>query len=528
MSATVTSAPTRNRCPEHTPQAPYRPRISPPRRLAHEREAQGDLVGVSGLGVTVKNHVFPTFLTRHQYNTAPMKIVILGAGQVGRTAAYHLSREESNEVTVVDTNEEVLRDLQDRLDIRTVAGNAAYPSVLEAAGCATADILVALTSSDEVNMMACEVAYTLYRTRTKIARIRSSEYTKHPKLFADEALSVDVWISPEQLVTEYVAQLIKYPGALQVLDFADGRVRLVGIRARKGGLLVSQKLSKLKEHHPNTEARVVAIYRAGRSMIATGESVIEEGDEVFFIAARDDIRKFMSEIRKEEAPARRVVIAGGGNIGLALARSLEEQNQVKLIERDPKRARRVSELLLNTIVLNGDAADEELLIEENIDSCDVFASLTNSEEANILSAMLAKRLGARKVMALINKPSYAELMESGSIDIAISPQTITIGSLLAHVRRGDVVRVHSLRRGAAEALEAVVHGTEKTSRVVGRLVGDIPLPDGSAIGAVVRGDSVLIAHHDTMIQNDDHVIVFLSDRRHVEQVERLFSGPGGR
>jgi trk system potassium uptake protein TrkA len=210
---------------------------------------------------------------------------------------------------------------------------------------------------------------------------------------------VDVWISPEQLVTEYVAQLIKYPGALQVLDFADGRVRLVGIRARKGGLLVSQKLSKLKEHHPNTEARVVAIYRAGRSMIATGESVIEEGDEVFFIAARDDIRKFMSEIRKEEAPARRVVIAGGGNIGLALARSLEETNQVKLIERDPKRARRVSEILLNTIVLNGDAADEELLIEENIDSCDVFASLTNSEEANILSAMLAKRLGARKVMS---------------------------------------------------------------------------------------------------------------------------------
>ena len=357
---------------------------------------------------------------------------------------------------------------------------------------------MALTSSDEVNMMACEVAYTLYRTRTKIARIRSSEYTRHPKLFADEALSVDVWISPEQLVTEYIAELIKFPGALQVLDFADGRVRLVGIRARKGGLLVSQKLNALKEHHPNTEARVVAIYRAGRSIKPEGETVIEEGDEVFFLAARDDIRKFMSEIRKEEAPARRVVIAGGGNIGLSLARRLEEQHHVKLIERDPKRARRISELLLNTIVLNGDAADEELLIEENIDSCDVFASLTNSEEANILSAMLAKRLGARKVMALINKPSYADLMESGNIDIAISPQTITIGSLLAHVRRGDVVRVHSLRRGAAEALEAVVHGTDKTSRVVGKRVGDIPLPDGAAIGAVVRGDAVMIAHHDTI------------------------------
>jgi trk system potassium uptake protein TrkA len=377
-------------------------------------------------------------------------------------------------------------------------------------------------------MMACEIAYTLYRTRTKIARIRSSEYTRHPKLFSDEALSVDVWISPEQLVTDYIAQLIKFPGALQVLDFADGRVRLVGIRARKGGLLVSQKLKALKEHHPNTEARVVAVYRDGRSILPDGETVIHENDEVFFLAATDDIRKFMVEIRKEEAPAKRVVIAGGGNIGLALARRLENEHQVKLIERDPKRARRISELLLNTIVLNGDAADEELLIEENIDSCDVFASLTNSEEANILSAMLAKRLGARKVMALINKPSYAELMESGNIDIAISPQTITIGSLLAHVRRGDVVRVHSLRRGAAEALEAVVHGTDKTSRVVGRKVGEIPLPDGAAIGAVVRGDVVMIAHHDTQINNDDHVIVFLSDRRHVEQVERLFSGPGGR
>jgi trk system potassium uptake protein TrkA len=457
-----------------------------------------------------------------------MKILILGAGQVGRTAAYRLAREEANEVTVVDTDEEALRDLQDRLDIRTVAGCASYPSVLEAAGIASTDILVALTSSDEVNMMACEVAYTLYRTRTKIARIRSSEYTGHAKLFSDEALSVDVWISPEQLVTEYIERLIRYPGALQVLDFADGRVRLVGLRARKGGLLVGKELRTLKEHVQHTEARVVAIYRAGRSMVPDGDTIIEEGDEVFFLAARNDIRQVMAEIRKEEDPIRRVVIAGGGNIGFRLARLLEDSNQVKLIERDPKRARRVSEQLANTIVLNGDAADEELLIEENIDSCDVFAALTNSEEANILSAMLAKRLGAKKVMALINKPSYAELMESGTIDIAISPQTITIGSLLAHVRRADVVRVHSLRRGAAEALEAIVHGTEKTSPVVGRRVEDIKLPEGASIGAVVRGDQVLMAHHDTKIAHDDHVIVFMADRRHVEQIERLFLGGSGR
>src|SRR6185369_11810936 len=453
-----------------------------------------------------------------------MKIVILGAGQVGRSAASSLSREEANEVTVIDVDEDILRNLQDRLDIRTVAGNASYPTVLEAAGAPEADIIVALTSSDEVNMMACEVAHTLYRTPTKIARIRSAEYTSRPELFSDDALSVDVFISPEQLVTEYVERLIKHPGALQVLDFADGKVRLVGLRAKKDGLLVGRALRELREHLPKSDARVVAIYRAGRSIVPRGDTVIEVGDEVFFLAASADILRVMTELRKAESPVKRVVIAGGGNIGFRLAKALEKQNQVKLIERDQRRARKVSELLENTIVLNGDAADEELLIEENIDSADVFAALTNSEEANILSAMLAKRLGAHKVMALINKPSYAELMESGSIDIAISPQTITIGSLLAHVRRGDVVRVHSLRRGAAEAIEVIVHGSERSCRVINKRIEQIQLPEGASIGAIVRADQVIMAHHDTVIEADDHVILFLADRRHIEAVEKLFLG----
>jgi trk system potassium uptake protein TrkA len=453
-----------------------------------------------------------------------VRIIILGAGQVGRTAAYHLSREESNDVTVVDTNEDMLRDLQDRLDIRTVIGNAASPRVLEAAGIAGTDILVALTNSDEVNMLACHIAWTLYRTPKKIARVRSADYTEREKLFGENALSVDVWISPEQLVTEYVARLIRYPGALQVLDFADGRVRLVGIRALSGGPLVGQALRTLREHIPTADARVAAIYRAGRSIQPEGTTVIEDGDEVFFLAARKDIRVVMKEMRREEAPVRRVVIAGGGNIGFRLASELEYKSQVKLIERDPKRARRVSELLNSTTVLLGDAADEKLLLEENIDGADVFAAMTNSEEANILSAMLAKRLGAHKVMALINKPSYAELIESGSIDVAISPQTVTIGSLLAHVRRGDVVRVHSLRRGAAEALEVVVHGDADSSKVIGRRIEDIALPQGTTLGAVVRGEDVIIAHHDTTVQPDDHLILFLTDRRHIEAVEKLFQG----
>jgi trk/ktr system potassium uptake protein len=451
-----------------------------------------------------------------------MKILILGAGQVGRTAASHLSREEANEVTVVDVNEDALRDLQERLEVRTVVGNAAHPTVLEAAGAGEADVMVALTSSDEVNLMACEVAFALFRTPTKIARIRAAEYTDRAELFGVDGLAVDVFISPERLVTEYVERLIQHPGTLQVLDFADGKVRLTAVRATGGGPLVGHRLRELPEHLPKMEVRVVAIYREGRSVAPEGDTVIAEGDEVFFLAARDDIQRVTSEMRRGDGAVRRVVIAGGGNIGYRLARSLEHSNQVKVIERDARRARHISELLERAIVLHGDAADEELLVEENIDSADVFAAMTNSEEANILSAMLAKRLGAHKVMALINKPSYTDLVESGSIDIAVSPQTITIGSLLAHVRRGDVVRVHALRRGAAEAIEAIVHGDERSSRVVGRMVSEIPLPEGASIGAVVRGDAVIMAHHDTVVRADDHVILFLADRRHLEAVEKLF------
>jgi len=451
-----------------------------------------------------------------------MKILILGAGQVGSSAAYHLSREEANEVTVVDMRADVLRELQDRLDIRTVVGHAAYPDVLNRAGANDADIVVALTDTDETNMVACQVAYTLFHTPTKIARIRSAEYMNAKRLFVQDAIPIDVRISPEQLVCEYVEQLILYPGASQVLDFADGRVRLVGVKADKDGLLTGQQISALKEHVPNTEGRIAAIYREGIAMLPTGDTVIREGDEVFFIADRKDIRVFMSEMRRLEDPVRRVVIAGGGNIGVRLALALEQTNQVKIIERDTKRARYISEQLSKAIVLVGDAADEELLLEENVDNVDVFCALTNSEEANILSSMLAKRLGAHKVMALINRASYVDLVEAGSIDIAISPQQVTIGSLLAHVRRGDVVRVHSLRRGAAEAMEAIAHGTESESRVVGRKVEDINLPKGTAINAIVRGDKVIIAHHDTVIETDDHVIMFMTDRRKIEQLETLF------
>jgi len=457
-----------------------------------------------------------------------LKIIILGAGQVGSTAAQQLSREQDNDVTVVDTQDDVLRELQDRLDIRTVCGNAAHPAVLEAAGGDGADLIVALTSSDEVNMVACQVAWALFRTRTKIARIRAADYQKRVELFGQGGLPIDVIISPEQLVTDYLVRLVQHPGALQVLDFADGRVRLVGMRAVQGGQLVGHQLRELREHMPQAEVRVAAIYREGQSILPEGGTVIADRDEVFFVAARDAIGAMARELRTAEAPIRRVVIAGAGNIGFRLAGALENIAQVKLIERNPARARRAAETLRRTLVLSGDAASEDLLLEENIDDADVFVAVTNAEEANILSAMLAKDLGAHRVMALVNKPSYAKLIEGGKIDVAISPQTITIGALLAHVRHGDVVRVHSLRRGAAEAFEAVVHDDARSSPVVGRRLDQIELPEGTTIGAIARGTEVLMARHDRVIEAGDHVILFLTDRRHVDAVVRLFGSTPGQ
>lgn len=450
-----------------------------------------------------------------------MKIIILGAGSVGATLAENLASEQ-NDVTVIDTDASLLEDLQERLDIRTVQGQASYPNVLRRAGADDADMLIAVTDSDETNMLACKIAYTLFHTPTKIARVRAAEYLREGRLFDADALAIDMQISPEQLVTDYIRRLIEYPGALQVVDFADGRVRLVGVKAYYGGPLVSRQLKELPSHLPGIDARVAAIYRRGRPIIPEGDTVIEAEDEVFFVAAKAHIPNIIAELRRQDAPVKRVILAGGGRIGLRLARVLEGQLEVKIIEKYKDRARYLSEELAKTVVLHGDAADEGLLREENIEDCDVFCAITNEDEANILSAMLAKRLGARKALCLINRPSYVELVEGGQIDIAISPQQSTVSALLAHVRRGDVVKVHSLRRGAAEAIEAIAHGDMRSSKVVGRRLEEIKLPNGTTIGAIVRNDEVIIAHHDTVIKSEDHVILFVVDRKHVKELGKLF------
>ncbi len=450
-----------------------------------------------------------------------MKIIILGAGSVGSTLAANLTS-EANDITLIDVDAKKLQNLQDRLDIRTVVGPASHPDVLRAAGADDADMLIAVTDNDETNMVACQVAYTLFHTPTKIARVRSAEYLKYPQLFTQEALPIDVFISPEELLTENIFRLIENPGALQVLDFADGLVQLVAIRAYYGGPLVGHELRELRQHMPNIDTRVAAIYRRNRAIIPEGHTVVEADDEVFFIVAKKNIRTVMGELRRLDNPYKRIMIAGGGNIGRRLAKRLEGKYQVKLIDHNSVRTQALAEELTNTIILRGDVSDEELLREENIEDMDVYCALTNDDEVNILSSILAKRMGARKVMTLINRASYVDLIQSGEIDIAISPQQVTIGSLLAHVRRGDVVRAHSLRRGAAEAIEAIAHGDKESSKVVGRRIEELKLPPGTTIGAIVRGKEVLIAHRDTVIESGDHVILFVIDKKHLNDVERLF------
>lgn len=455
-----------------------------------------------------------------------MKIIILGAGQVGGSLAENLEA-ENHDVTVVDLNAEKLADLQNRLDIRTVQGACSYPTVLRQAGADSADMLIAVTNVDEANMVACQVAYSLFNVPTKIARIRSPHYFSNPELFGKEDLPIDVFISPEQLVTNYVQRLIEHPGALQVLDFAGGRVKLVAVKPYYGGPLLGKSITKFKEYLPDIDVRVAAIFRNERSIDVTPETVIEIGDEVFFISAAEHTHSIMSAMRRAEAEYTRVMIAGGGNIGLRLAQALQEKFSVKLIEQDRARSDSVAEQLADVTVLCGDACDKQLLTNENIEDVDVFCAVTNDDEDNIIASMQAKRLGAKQVMALITRTAYVDLIESGQINIAISPQAATVGRILRHIRRGDIENVYSLRRGAAEAIEIVAHGDRKTSKVVGRSVDKIKLPPGTSIGAIVRGEEVIIPNGHVEVEAEDRIVLFVSDKARIRSVEKLFQvSPG--
>mgnify|MGYP000291874004 CR=1 FL=1 len=451
-----------------------------------------------------------------------MKIIIIGAGQVGGTLAENLVGEQ-NEITLIDNNQDKLRELQDKMDLQVVTGHGSHPDVLEKAGAEDADMIIAVTSDDSTNMIACQICYSLFHTTRKIARIRSSQILKHKDaLFHNKHVPVDHVIAPEQLVTRDIARLIDSPGALQVLEFAKGKVSLVAVKAYYGGLLVGHALSTLKEHIPNVDTRVAAIYRRGKPIRPLGTTIIEADDEVFFIAATKHIRTVMSELQKLESSYKRIMIAGGGLIGAGLAKLLEHNHNVKLIEYSPERAKYLSAHLDKTIVFAGDASDHELLTEENVEQVDAFIAVTNDDEANIMSSLLAKHLGVRKTMVLIQRNAYVDLVHGSNIDIAISPQHATISALLTHVRKGSIKNVYSLRGGAAEAIEIVAKGDENASKVVGREIRSIKLPPGTTIGAIVRGDEVIIAHSTTVIREEDHIIIFLVNKGYITDVEKLF------
>ncbi len=451
-----------------------------------------------------------------------MKIIILGAGQVGMTLAENLVSED-NDITLIDNNAQRLEYLQNKHDLLVIEGSASSPHTLREAGAADADLIVAVTDSDEVNMVASQIAYTLFNTPTKIARIRSQEYIQEKdRLFNNNMIPIDYIISPENLVTEEITRLIEYPGALQVAYFANRQIALVTLKAYYGGPLVGYPISHLKEHLPYTGARIVSILRNNKAIHPQGSTIIEAGDEVTFVCATLHIRAIMSEIQRLEKPYKRIMLIGGGNIGKGVAQQLQDKCSVKLIERNPERAKQLAENLPNTLIFHGDISDQNLLFEEHIDKIDLFLALTSDDEANIMAAQLAKRLGAKNAMVLIQRIAYLNLIHGSQIDIAISPQQSSISALLAHVRRGDIPNVTTLRYGQAEAMEMVIHGDATSSNVVGRKIHEIKLPSSVMIGAILRGALVIIAEQDEIIEAGDHVILYIGDKRDISEVEKLF------
>ena len=477
-----------------------------------------------------------------------MKIIILGAGRVGQSVADSLVSER-NDITVIDTDAERLRDLESRFDLRGVVGNGIEPAVLAEAGAQDTDLLIACAAQDETNLVCCKVAQLMFNIPKRIARVRSTGFQRDERLVGPEGFAVDRIICPEESLTRYIGKLIDYPEAMQVREFAGGRACLVSVRARAGAPMVGHTVAEMRNSTPDVAVRLVAIYRRfpeepDRFVACAGGTRIEPGDEVFVLAAREHIAHVLATLHRSDAspvrPVRRIMIAGGGRVGLHLALELGKEPGrflVKIIEDDSARCIELaSRLPSDVLVLQGDTTDENLLGDESIDEIDLFLALTDDDEDNIMSCLLAKRLGARRVLALINRRSYADLMHGTQIDIALSPAQAMLGELLAYVRQGDVQAVHSLRRGVAEALEIVVRGDRKTSRVVGRKVSDLALPRDVHIGLIVRGlpDSpdvsadelrepqVIIPRSGTVLESNDHVVFFLPHKRLVRDVEKLF------
>lgn len=450
-----------------------------------------------------------------------MKIIILGAGHVGETLAENLVKED-NDITLVDINSCRLNELQFKLDIQTIVGSAVQPNILIKAGCEHADMLIAVTNSDEVNMLACFISHNLFRTPHRVARIRSQDFLNYPDLFNKQKLAIDIRISPEHLVTHHIKRLIEYPGTSQVLDFANGKLQLITVKTEPGSLMENKNLEEIRKLLSKIPVKHTALFRDNKPIKLTDELTIELYDELLFLATPEAIHHTLIALGNFNHLNHRIIIAGGGHIGKRLTQSLEQDYRVKIIEHRLQRAEYLATQLKKATILHGDVADRELLLNENIEFTDVFVAVTNDDEANIMSCLQAKKLGVRRVMALISRKAYVELVEDSSIDFAISPHLTTISSILAKLRKGDMVSVHSLKSENAEAIEVIVHGDKNTSKVVGQFVSEIKLPPQCQIVAVIREEQVLLNSEELCLEEDDHVIITIMNKRYVRQVEQLF------
>ncbi|MTJ80733.1 MAG: Trk system potassium transporter TrkA [Telmatospirillum sp.] len=452
-----------------------------------------------------------------------MKVIVCGAGQVGFNIARYLSNED-NDVTVIDQRQDLIRKMSDTLEVQCVLGHASHPPILEQAGAADADMVIAVTAADEVNMVACQVAHSLFNVPTTIARVRSQSYLQPiwANLFSPDHLPIDVIISPEIEVARSIIRRLQVPGAIEVIPLAGDKVRLIGVRCTEDTPLVNTPLRQLTVLFPDLNIVVVGIVRDGRAIVPSAEDQMLAGDEVLFVVDTQHIRRAMTAFGHEEPEARSVVIFGGGNIGQFLAQqiaTLPNGCGVKVIEADRSRAEQVAKNLPDSLVLNGDVLDSALLEEANVGAAETVVAVTNDDETNVLSALLAKRHGAKRVMALVNKTDYAPLMSTLGIDVVISPRAITVSNILHHVRRGRIHSVHSIHEGFGELIEA---DAMETSPLVGKPLKEIKLPTGVLLGAVVRNDKVISPRGTTVVQSGDRVVLFAATDA-VKKVEKMFS-----
>jgi trk system potassium uptake protein TrkA len=451
-----------------------------------------------------------------------MKVVICGAGQVGFNIARYLSM-ENNDVTVIDQSPELIGKINDSLDVQAFVGHASQPDALERAGAADADMLIAVTFADEVNMIACQVAHSLFDVPTKIARVRHQSYLNPvwAGLFSRENIPIDVIISPEIEVARAIRRRLTVPGTLDMIPLADDKVRVIGVRCTETCPIINTPLRQLTELFPDLSIVVVCVIRDDTPFIPNADDHMLPSDEVYFVSDTEHVSRALSAFGHEEEEAHRIIIIGGGNIGMNLAEELDAEDgvTVRLIEISKERARQVAEALPNTNIILGDALDAEILDEAGVSNADTVVAVTDDDETNILASLLAKRYGVERAVTLINSAAYAPLITTLGIDVAVSPRTITVSTILQHVRRGRIRSVHSLADGFAEVIEAEAM---ETSPLVGNTLREANLPADVIVGALVRDGQVIILRADTMIKNKDNVIL-LAAAKSVKKVEKLFS-----